>query len=536
MTTEAQYLDFYKQHVSDLTEKYGRYMGWCPFHADSDSKLKGFSLDPETGLWNCFSGCGAGNAITFCQKKGMDISKAPDYDPNFNRYSYGQGVYRKKPSKKLRERGQTDKWIGTVGGLDGVKPYNHLDIDRARGWGRTLWICEGEKDTLSITEAGGLAIGIPSATNDKVLDTVSLWGIPDVIIACDNDEAGQKATARILDRFPWALWVVWPEDKSEHFDVTDLKEEDPNDFIKTLRIWAVNSDPYENLYDTLSAKFERDMKRDPDALLGPTLKKFSSLAKNIDGVQPGFYVIGAETSFGKTSFLCNLTLDLLDSNPDLTGLYFTLDDSRDVILNRLLSIRTGIPINQVQKLKGLHGSVRHKPMIEDGYNYLMGLADRGRLFIRDASEIEGVSGLEIEIKRRMNKKLFVVVDALYNLDVDLEADQRRENIERANTLKALSTTYDIPILCTGELRKRDRSQNQDKAPTIHDLMETGKFAYNANLVLLLYPQKMEDYDNEDIEKPLFYMKYAKNKLSHYRGRDRLEFERTTSRLTEVRSE
>ena len=533
MTTKAQYLSFYEQHVSDLKEKYGRFMGWCPFHADSGGKLKGFSLDPETGLWNCFSGCGGGNAITFCRKKGLDIKNAPDYDPNFNRYSYGQGIYKKKPSKKLREQGQTDKWIGTAGGLDGVKPYNHLDIDRAREWGRTLWICEGEKDTLAVTEAGGLAIGIPSATSDKVLDTISLRGIPDVIIACDNDEAGQKATSRILDRFPWGLRVVWPEDKSEHFDVTDLKKEDPDGFIKTLRAWAVNSDPYENLYNTLSAKFERDMDRDPNKLLGYELKRFSSLAKNIDGVQPGFYVIGAETSIGKTSFLCNITLDLLDANPNLTGLYFTLDDSRDVILNRLLSIRTGIPINQVQKLKGLHENPRHRPMIEDGYNYLMGLADRGRLFIRDASEIESIFDLEFEIKRRTNKNLFVVVDALYNMDVGLDADQRRENIERANRLKALATTHDIPIICTGELRKRDRGQNQDKAPTIHDLMETGKFAYNANLVLLLYPENMEEYDDKDVEKPNLYMKYAKNKLHYYRGRSLLEFERKTSQLIEV---
>ena len=45
-----------------------------------------------------------------------------------------------------------------------------------------------------------------------------------------------------------------------------------------------------------------------------------------------------------------------------------------------------------------------------------------------------------------------------------------------------------------------------KRTAINDLMETGKFAYNANLVLLIYPKKWEDYDEED--EPILKLKYA----------------------------
>ncbi len=109
--------------------------------------------------------------------------------------------------------------------------------------------------------------------------------------------------------------------------------------------------------------------------------------------------------------------------------------------------------------------------------------------------------------------------------VDVDADQRWENIERANRLKDLVSNYKIPVIRTSELRKRDQSQGVDKPPTSHDLMETGKFAYNANLVLLLYPEKWERYDDED--EPILRMKYAKNRLSHYRGEDGLKFVRET---------
>jgi len=144
--------------------------------------------------------------------------------------------------------------------------------------------------------------------------------------------------------------------------------------------------------------------------------------------------------------------------------------------------------------------------------------------------MKDIEDLEREIKRRMNRRVFVVIDALYNLDIGVMADQRKENIERANLLKALSNRYEIPVLCTGEFRKTEQKGKEDKPPTVDDLMETGKFAYNANLVLLIYPTSWEAYDSED--EPTLLMKYAKNKLSHFRGMQNLIFTRSTAQLKE----
>ena len=62
-------------------------------------------------------------------------------------------------------------------------------------------------------------------------------------------------------------------------------------------------------------------------------------------------------------------------------------------------------------------------------------------------------------------------------------------------------------------------------------METGKFAYNANLCLLIYPDSWEDYNESD--EPTINLKYAKNKLSHYRKTDMIKFKRETSEIREV---
>jgi hypothetical protein len=125
-----------------------------------------------------------------------------------------------------------------------------------------------------------------------------------------------------------------------------------------------------------------------------------------------------------------------------------------------------------------------------------------------------------------------VIDALYNLDLGGEWDQRRENIERANLLKWLSSNYQIPVICSGELVKSKNRIDGNHALSVHDIMETGKFAYNANLVLMLYPEKWTDYDGQD--NPKMFLKFEKNKLSHVRGRQEYTFERETGRFMRYR--
>ena len=71
-----------------------------------------------------------------------------------------------------------------------------------------------------------------------------------------------------------------------------------------------------SLNDEISEMFEQDDLRDPNKLLGFPLTKFKKLAENIDGVQPGFYLLGAESNVGKTAFMTNLTMDVLDTNLD----------------------------------------------------------------------------------------------------------------------------------------------------------------------------------------------------------------------------
>ena len=70
-----------------------------------------------------------------------------------------------------------------------------------------------------------------------------------------------------------------------------------------------------DLASHLMEKFEREKNRTAD-LLGYRLTKFKELCHNIDGLQPGFYFLGAETNVGKTAFTTNLLIDVLGIKPE----------------------------------------------------------------------------------------------------------------------------------------------------------------------------------------------------------------------------
>ena len=142
--------------------------------------------------------------------------------------------------------------------------------------------------------------------------------------------------------------------------------------------------------------------------------------------------------------------------------------------------------------------------------------------------------IENQIINIGSKNLVVFIDGLYNLQSDNKKDGIRvENIERAQGVKALVDVYQVPIICTGELRKKPAEGKKDKAPTTHDIMETGKFGYNANVVWLLSNSKLPLPTENEL---YLAMHYSKNKLSHFKGTQTLKFVKGKGIVEEFQSD
>ncbi len=285
-------------------------------------------------------------------------------------------------------------------------------------------------------------------------------------------------------------------------------------------------------HEELLEIFASDDNRNPNLPLGFQLNKFSELCEHMDGVQPGFYFIGAGTNIGKTALMTNITLDALDSNADLKVLYYSLDDTKKYTVYRFISIISGIHINNIKKPKLLNLS-GERNKLESARKYILNLVETERLVIKDLSDIQHIDECLKDIEDFGNHdNLIVFIDGLYNLEVSSDKAEgiRTENIERANRVKLIVDSFGLPIIATGELRKKTANQGKNSKPTIDDLMESGKFAYNASLVLLLSADKVDDLKSD---KPVINIEFTKNKLSDFKGTQKVEFVRACGTINEI---
>lgn len=297
------------------------------------------------------------------------------------------------------------------------------------------------------------------------------------------------------------------------------------------------------LHDRLQEKLERDRQRKQGELLGYRMKDLGLVAEKCDGIQPGFYIIGAYTNIGKTALLVNMFLDLLRANPETTGIYFSLDDNEDIIINRFLGLLSGLPINACQRPSTQ--TQDKESLIDNAYAELIDFSKEGRLFLYDIGSVNHINGFKNIILEHSDKKLIIAIDGLHNLQVGDDigyGNAREENKERANQVKAMVDMWKIPVLTTAEVRK-PQGKNIDR-PTLHDLMETSKFAYNANLIWTLHPPALKKEEkstfNDEVEKfnqdsePIVNLWYEKNKMSEFKGLIELKFKKTTGTMSLVK--
>lgn len=548
--------------------------GWqalCPAHPDKKASLT--ITEDETGkaLLFCHAGCETETILLALNLKMGDLfsNNSNNQKPQIvATYDYtdetGKVLFQtlRYSPKDFRQR-HTDSTNKMVWNLKGVRRvlYRLPKVLKAIETGETVFFVEGEKDVATMEKMGFTATTNPMGAN-KWDDsyTQTLTGASVVIIP-DNDESGKKHVQAVYSRLKATAKSVEiltiPTPGIDKGDVTDwmnaggtreklleLLKSPPKDPVlelledakelygkgdmkgldRALFNLSLSLEPdkqREPFSEHLKKQYEIVSNRNPGELLGANLDMFKGICDHISGLQPGHYHLGAETNIGKTAFCINLMLDYLDSNETPKGIFFSLDDSKRVIINRIVAYYTGLSINAVQHRQTDKNT---QATIKEVYDTLIDLAESEQFQIYDLSDLQTVAELETIVKNNMDTTPFVIIDGLYNLSVgDSFRDNRLENIERANRIKALVDTYEIPLLTTGELRKKSTTDRGNKR-TLEDLHETQKFGYNANLVWLLYLDQDQDPKQRPPFEPLrLCLDFAKNKLSDFKGIQYLDF-------------
>lgn len=276
----------------------------------------------------------------------------------------------------------------------------------------------------------------------------------------------------------------------------------------------------------LEEMFNEEQTRLPeDLFFGFPLKKFSKLAKEIDGVQPGLYVIAGHTGVGKTALMINLLLDLLESDPATRALYGTFDDDKAAVRRRLMSIQSEIPLNEIQKHPTSSFLYAKK---KKAHNQLVKYASQEKLLVKDLSNINDLDDLELEIRQRASEDLAVFIDGLQVLP-DGNTDQK--NSDKATRIRKLVDIYRLPIFCAVELATpAGILRGPSLSPS--DSVETGDFR-NAADVIMVISKGAETNSGRGPDDPIpLTLQFNKNRLSGFTGCIQLEFIKNTGIIAE----
>lgn len=365
------------------------------------------------------------------------------------------------------------------------------------GEDKFIYICEGWADALSFEDVGKKAIALHSTQQinklkeyiEKNSFTASKYVY---MLCCDNDEAGHKANSELAEYFT---------EKNINYHKVQIPKE-----YKDINEWYIETgdkdifkgllNPFKN--QTVLNYIDNSFLKDIERMKGFKGRStgFKNLDKEINGVVPGLYVLGAISSLGKTTYITQLADQMASRGEHI--IFFSLEQSRFELVAKSISrqtcilnpkeAKTSLAIMQNTDVADItikaveqYQPIAHNTIIVEG-NFNINVISI-REYVEQYIAFTGIKPVVVldylQILRPINDRLTDKQQVDYNV----------------TELKRISRDYDIPIfvIC---------SFNRDNYTTTVDFTsfkESGAIEYSADVVMGLQLKVMEEI--QEMKKP-----------------------------------
>lgn len=241
-----------------------------------------------------------------------------------------------------------------------------------------------------------------------------------------------------------------------------------------------------SLESILGDSFDRldDLHRNKGGIRGiPTGLK--DLDKLIAGLQRSdLVVIAARPSMGKTALMLNMSLDIATKAKQGAVLYFSLEMSKEQLVDRLLAAEAGVDAWKLRTGEGLNDNDFER------LSAAMGELAEAPIFIDDTSGIT-VSDLRTKARRlhHQHPLAAIMVDYLQLMSggsrYAASANRVQEISEISRSLKILARELNVPVVAASQLSRTVESRNPP-IPQLADLRESGSIEQDADIVTFIY--------------------------------------------------
>ena len=241
---------------------------------------------------------------------------------------------------------------------------------------------------------------------------------------------------------------------------------------------------------------------------------YEEFDKDLNLSQNDLLIIGAGSGTGKTAFALNLLLKLCEN---YQCIYFNMEMSKDILYKRLIAIKTGISLKDLNNAKKLSSNDLRKISVA-------------------SSELENIILINGSINTPIVKKNILNIKTDKHIVVFLDhiglikASGNSLYEKMTNVAKDLRTIcLDCNCTIIGLCQLSRVSQKNNEIPKLQDLRDSGEIEQSARKVVLLYDEE-KDSTNENHNMKMII---AKNDDGNRVIKD-FVFERYTQRFKEVK--
>lgn len=241
---------------------------------------------------------------------------------------------------------------------------------------------------------------------------------------------------------------------------------------------------------------------------------YEEFDKDLNLSQNDLLIIGAGSGTGKTAYALNLLLKLCE---DYQCIYFNMEMSKDILYKRLIAIKTGISLKDLNNAKKLSSNDLKKISVA-------------------SSDLENIILINGSINTPIVKKNILNIKTDKHIVVFLDhiglikASGNSLYEKMTNVAKDLRTIcLDCNCTIIGLCQLSRVSQKNNEIPKLQDLRDSGEIEQSARKVVLLYDEE-KDSTNENHNMKMII---AKNDDGNRVIKD-FVFERYTQRFKEVK--
>ena len=228
-------------------------------------------------------------------------------------------------------------------------------------------------------------------------------------------------------------------------------------------------------------------------------------------------IIGARSNSGKTTLVANLLLLNKELYPDSRIGFFTLEMSRQNILEKLAAAYQGMIYDNL-----VEGDVTSDERIK--MNKTADFLEKSGFYFYDKPGLSVSKAFSLIRKAIINEGLqMIFTDYLTILKPDKQTGNVYQDADQlSKAIQAMSREFKIPFITLAQLSRKP-ADRIDKTPQVSDLRNAGSIEEDAdNIILLnrpaLYDKTKPDFTELYLVKNRYRSRFLKTTLQYERGR------------------